>query len=339
MCRRPIPKDPPLSSQHTIPRPDTGPGEAGRQQPILALTDVEKRYGATLALAGVSLALTPGRMTGLLGPNGAGKSTLIAIAAGIIAADAGLRSCAPDVRIGYMPQEHALYPQLTAAENLAFVARTAGLKGGQVREAVGRSLADVGLADRADDRAGGFSGGMKRRLGFAAAVIGRPQVLLLDEPTVGVDPQSRLALIELTRAERDAGTAILYSTHLMEEVEAHADEVAILHEGQVLDRGGVADLLHRHASTYVELETTEVDLPGLVGAVADSDDLGNPVRLTDSGEAKRVRLRIEATDPSTALRSAFRAAESCGATVTDMRLVEPTLEAVFLTLTGRGLRD
>lgn len=328
-----------MSSQHTIPRPDTGPGEVGRQQPILALTDVEKRYGATRALGGVSLALTPGRMTGLLGPNGAGKSTLIAIAAGIIAADAGLRSCGPDVGIGYMPQEHALYPQLTAAENLAFVARTAGLKGAQVREAVQRSLADVGLAERANDRAGGFSGGMKRRLGFAAAVIGRPQVLLLDEPTVGVDPQSRLALIELTRAERDAGTAILYSTHLMEEVEAHADEVAILHEGQVLDRGGVADLLHRHASTYVELETTEADLPGLVAAVAASDDLGNPVRLGESGEAKRARVRIEATDPSAALRSAFRAAESCGATVTDMRLVEPTLEAVFLTLTGRGLRD
>jgi ABC-2 type transport system ATP-binding protein len=307
---------------------------------LLELTNMGKRYGATRALDGASLSLAARQMTGLLGPNGAGKSTLIAIAAGILTADRGSRTCAANVRIGYLPQEHALYPQLTAAENLAFVARICGITSSRVRDEVMTSLAAVGLVERADARAGGFSGGMKRRLGFAAATLGRPHVLLLDEPTAGVDPQSRAVLIELIRAERDRGAAILYSTHLMEEVQAHADEVMILHEGRVLDRGTVAALLRRHSSAYVELETTESDVDRLLPELVVTPRLANPSRLPAPWSTRdRVRLRVEATEPPSALRAAFRAADRCGATITDMRLVEPTLESVFLTLTGRGLKD
>ncbi|MGW2279231.1 ABC transporter ATP-binding protein [Streptomyces sp. NPDC001770] len=299
------------------------------------LDQVVQHYGATQALKGVSIAPAPGRITGLLGPNGAGKSTLMAIAAGILRPDGGRRQLVSGHRVGYMPQEHALYPQLTAAENLGFAAAAVGLRRPARAAAVREALERVGLADRADDRAGGFSGGMKRRLGFAAATLGGPDVLLLDEPTVGVDPQSRAALLDLTVKECEQGTAVLYSTHLMTEVQEHAHHVVVLDHGMVIESGTVERLLGKYALAFLELRLESPGSAALAERLTSHSCFG-PLVPADGDERF---LRIQVNQPSRALTAAVAAASDVGVTLTDVRLVEPSLEAVFLHLTGRKLND
>ncbi|MEO3786696.1 ABC transporter ATP-binding protein [Actinocorallia sp. B10E7] len=226
---------------------------------LLRLEGVHKAFGETRALRGADLRVRPGEVIALLGRNGAGKSTLLSIAAGLLSADSGSVGYDPGTRIGLMPQEHALYPVLTARENLMFVARAVGLsKKAAVRE-VDRVLERVALTDRAGERAGRFSGGMKRRLGFAAAILGGPRVLLLDEPTVGVDPQSRLSLLELVEEQAAEGVGIVYSTHYMEEAERIADTVTVLHRGVIRSEGPVHELVGAEGET---LESVFMALTG-----------------------------------------------------------------------------
>jgi ABC-2 type transport system ATP-binding protein len=184
---------------------------------------------------------------------------------------------------------------------------------------------------------------MKRRLGFAAALLGEPQVLLLDEPTAGVDPQSRAALLDLVEEERSRGAAVLYSTHLMEEVQTLADLVVVLSQGRVLASGTVADLLDRYAQPQLEIEVEDKDsVSAALRAALVHADCFEVVDST-AGETEtaggRTRVRLRTTDRARALPTAVHAAEQVGAVVTDVRLIEPSLESVFLTLTGRGLSD
>jgi ABC-2 type transport system ATP-binding protein len=307
----------------------TGPAEP------LVLRNVTKKYGDKCALAGVDVAVTCGRVTGLLGPNGAGKTTLMAIAAGVLDSTSGAVERAAEASTGYLPQQDNVYPMLTARENLCFVARAQGVPRRRVSPAVDAALAQVHLSERADERAGKFSGGMRRRLGFAAALIGDPLVLLLDEPTAGVDPQARAVLLELVRAQVELGKAVLYSTHLLAEIESYSDDIYVLHEGAVLAHETVPDLLRSHACTTI-LVTVGGDAAGLCASLAQSPGLA--VFLDPQADG-RDRVRVNAADRADAMGNILHAAASTGARIVDIEVLEPSLETVFLNITGREVRD
>jgi ABC-2 type transport system ATP-binding protein len=233
----------------------------------LRVDGLSKRYGTTEAVAGVSFDVRHGEVFGLLGLNGAGKTTLISMLATERRPSSGdatlmgrsIRNDRAAVRqmIGVAPQEIALYPNLTAAENLRFFARIYGVARSELKSRVEELLSFVGLLDRRDDRVGTYSGGMKRRLNLATALVHRPQLILLDEPTAGVDPHSREQILEIVRRLRDDGNAVLYTTHYMEEAERLCDRIAILNEGKLVAVGTISELLD-------ELEFSEViELSGL----------------------------------------------------------------------------
>ncbi|MBA2356744.1 MAG: ABC transporter ATP-binding protein [Acidobacteria bacterium] len=281
---------------------------------MLTLTNIVKRYGSRVAVDDLSLAVHPGEILGLLGPNGAGKSTTMHVAVGLLRADSGTVTIgehgsptAPAARrvLGLAPQSLAVYDLLTADENLRFFGELYGLAGAALRARVEWALTLVGLQDRRRDRVQGYSGGMKRRLNIAAALLHDPQLVLLDEPTVGVDPQSRNAIFDSIVQLRQAGRTVVYSTHYMEEAVRLCDRVAIIDAGKVLALDTVDGLLRAHG--------------------------GSPVlRARVAGE----EIAIETRDPLTELNRL-----SATAPVESFRVDAPTLEQVFLSLTGRTLRD
>lgn len=280
---------------------------------MLRLEGLEKRFGAVKAVDGLSLQVERGEIFGLLGPNGAGKSTTIAMAMGLLRPDRGqvrigeagspresvVRRC-----IGVAPQAEAIYDDLTGEENLVFFARLLGVS--NARLAAQRCLDRVGLLARARDRVRTYSGGMRRRLNLAAAILHDPPLLLLDEPTAGVDPQSRASLLDLVRSLAAAGAAVLYTTHYMEEAERLCDRVGVMDHGRLLDCGTVSELLARHGSETM-------------------------VFIDRRGQGER---RIATRDPLREVSSALAAGD-----VTGLRVERPDLETVFLSLTGRSLRD
>ena len=281
---------------------------------MLELREVRKRYGDRTAVDGLSFDVRRGEIFGLLGPNGAGKTTTVHLGVGLLAPDggevalAGLgspRDPAVRSRIGVAPQSLALYEELTAAENLEFFGRVYGLAGSRLAERVAWALDFVGLTDRRHDRAATYSGGMKRRLNLAAALVHDPELILLDEPTVGVDPQSRNAIFEKVLALREAGRTIVYTTHYMEEAERLCDRVAILDQGKLLALDTVAGLVAAHGG----LPTLVVRVDGKETRQATADPLGELTRLAAAA-------RIE-----------------------DFHVERADLEQVFLHLTGRRLRD
>lgn len=281
---------------------------------MLTLQDLRKSYGDTRAVDGLSLGIRRGEILGLLGPNGAGKSTTVSLCCGLLEPDAGtvtLESAGSPTRsevrrrIGVAPQELAIYDDFTAAENVAFFARLYGLNGGLLKRRIAESLAFVGLIDRRRALAKTFSGGMKRRLNLACAIAHEPELLLLDEPTVGVDPQSRNAIIENVLALRRRGVTIVYSTHYMEEAQRLCDRVAILDHGRLLALDTVSRLIADHG--------------------------GEPqIVLETDGRERRIPTR----DPLHELTVLQTRGE-----LADFRVERPNLEAVFLHLTGRTLRD
>jgi ABC-2 type transport system ATP-binding protein len=296
---------------------------------MIEAQNLRKSYGALVAVDGVSFAVRPGETFGLLGPNGAGKSTTIHILAGVLRPDAGTvvldgqpDPTRPEVRrrLGVAPQALCLYEQLTGEENLLFFGRLCGLRGARLRERVAWALGFAGLADRARDRAGAYSGGMKRRLNLACALVHDPPVLFLDEPTAGVDPQSRNHLFESIEALAAQGRTVLYTTHYMEEAQRLCDRVAIMDRGKLLALDTVPGLVARYGGRSVaeaELAGPPPDSVALPGAVADG------------------RLRLECDRP---LEELMRLA-AVGVKITSFRVEQPDLEAVFLALTGRRLRD
>jgi len=307
--------------------------------PLVALEGLTKRYGAREALTGVSFSVDPGEIVGLLGPNGAGKSTTLGILATLLPFDAGavavaghrLPAGAAAVRqaLGLVPQQIAVYPTLSATENLRFFARSAGLGRRPSAEAAADGLALAGLADRADEPVARFSVGMRRRLNLACGVLHRPAVVLLDEPVVGVDPQSRERVFEAIETLARGGAAVLYSTHQMDEAERLCARVVLLDRGRVVASGAPATLVAGAGMTPVVRLRTARPLPatwldGIAGTrIADVADVETAVAVADAASVPAV----------------LAAALATGIDVLDMTLHRPSLADAFFALTGRALRD
>ena len=309
--------------------------------PILDVRDLHKSYGILKAVAGVSFSIDSGEVFGLLGPNGAGKSTTINIIATLLAADRGSISldgasianpCLYKSKIGYVPQEISLSGKLTARENLRLFGRLYDLSGPTLRDRVEQNLAAVGLTDRADDRVEVFSGGMKRRLNIAAALLHEPRLLLMDEPTAGVDPQARAYIFEIVERLADRGCAVLYTTHYMEEAQRLCKRIAIIDHGRILAEGTHAQLVAIARTKRSLLLTAPTLSPALAGQFAQR--LGD-VQWSLDGDTASFGI----TESDRIWFDAVRAAQELGLHPRALSIDEPNLEAVFLELTGRALRD
>jgi len=308
---------------------------------IIAISRLVKRYGDHPAVQDVSLSIEEGEIFGLLGPNGAGKTTLLSVMSTLLRPTSGTVTVAgfdtqrEAERIkgicGFVPQELALYPTLSARDNLVFFGRIYGLRGRRLRERVAHALEAVGLQDRAGDVIDTFSGGMKRRVNLAAALVHEPRILFLDEPTVGVDPQSRNHIFETVERLSQEGTTVLYTTHYMEEAERLCDRVAIMDQGQILALGTPADLVATQGGGFIEVGLRETG-EGIVERMNDIPAIRSAL-LSDH----TLSLRSRATNA--ALAPLINALSAGGAVVGSLSILEPNLETVFLSLTGKHLRD
>ena len=309
---------------------------------VLLCTDLHKRFGEVQAVDGISFRIAAGETYGLLGPNGAGKTTTISMVCGLLEPDAGsvevvgepltTRSVAAKSAIGYVPQDLAIYPDLTAAENLRFFARLYGLPSARAKERVAEVLDVVGLAERGDDQAKTYSGGMKRRLNIGIGLLHRPRLLVLDEPTVGVDPQSRNAILEGVERLAAEGMAVLYTTHYMEEAERLCDRIGIVDLGEVKAEGTRAELVAlvgQHDRVQLQgagdLEAGARACAGLDAVRAASVSDGGIELIVDHARSILVEL--------------LQTTAAAGVDVDAVEVDEPDLEAVFLHLTGKALRD
>jgi ABC-2 type transport system ATP-binding protein len=308
--------------------------------PIVEVRNLHKSYGQTAALRGVSLEIARGEIFGLLGPNGAGKTTLLSMLALLLEPTSGeirllgrpAASAARDLRghLGIVPQELAIYGELTARENLAFFGGLYGLRGRVLHHRVDEVLEAVGLHDRARQRSERFSGGMKRRLNFGAALVHQPELLLLDEPTTGVDPQSRNHLFEEVRRLNAAGVTILYSSHYMEEVQALCTRVGIIDQGRLIVCDSLPGLLRT--------------LPGQIRVRVATPAPGLPERLallpcSSCREPAPGTWELECTDLKAILVQVLAALQELQLDLLGLEMEEPNLERVFLHLTGHALRD
>src|SRR5499427_10533761 len=301
---------------------------------VLRITDATRSFGTVQALRGVSLELHEGELLGLLGPNGAGKTTLIRAIAGRVRLDAGTVSLyghalapeRPRPDLGVVPQENALYPLLTARENLETFGELNGLDGKHLRERVAWALEWSGLADRASSEVRTFSGGMKRRLNLACGVLHEPKLVLLDEPTVGVDPQSREAIYDMLTALRKAGTSLLLTTHYLEEAEARCERIVIIDRGRAIATGALPELVAQAglAGRRVRLS---LDRP------ATSAPAG--FALVEDGNA----LTATITDVAHELPGLLSRLQGAGLGVRDLEVRTASLQSVFLELTGKELRE
>jgi ABC-2 type transport system ATP-binding protein len=305
------------------------------QMDVLTVDGARKKFGDVAALDGATLALREGELLALLGPNGAGKTTLIRAIAGRVQLDAGTirlfgtpmtgRKTPPE--LGIVPQELAIYPALTARENLDAFARLQGLSGADVAAQVQWALGVTGLDDRASEPVKSFSGGMKRRLNIACGVIHRPRVVLLDEPTVGVDPQSRERIYDMLGELTRAGVSLLLTTHHLEEAEARCSRTVIIDHGKVIAAGTLPELVDRTVGRH-RIVTLRVDAP--MAAL--------PSGVEASAEDPRL-LRARVANVARELPALLTALAAQGREVEDVDVRGPSLQAVFIHLTGRELRE
>lgn len=314
---------------------------------MLIVNELSKHYDDVVAVDQVSFSAATGQVFGLLGPNGAGKSTTINCISGLLRPTAGLvtidgadivrEPSAAKRALGVVPQELALYEDLPAADNLRFWGQAYGLRGADLEQRVRHVLEHIGLADRSGDLPKTFSGGMKRRLNFGCAVVHRPRLLLLDEPTVGVDPQSRSKLFDLVEQARDDGACIIYTTHYMEEAERLCNAVGIIDHGKLIAQGTVDELRATLGAR---------DVLQLGGAFSDAQATAavNHLRANGLGgleivstEADSLVLSLE--QASHHLPRIFQALEENGARVAETSLRRANLETLFLLLTGKELRE
>jgi ABC-2 type transport system ATP-binding protein len=301
-----------------------------------------KQYEDVEAVKGLSFAIRQGEIFGFLGPNGAGKTTTISMLSCLIEPTQGTAVVAGhDVvrassevkrRIGLVPQELALYPTLSARDNLNFYGRIYGLRGHELRQRVDIVLGMVGLTDRAKSAVKTYSGGMKRRLNIAAGLLHRPEVLFLDEPTVGVDPQSRNAIFEHVERLRDEGMTILYTTHYMEEAERLCDRVAIIDEGRIVALGPPRKLIADLGGGIIHL--------GVANGMAD-ETIEQIRSLPEVKAAARFdgKVEVETVHAQEALIRLLDLFNKTDTDITALEVLEPNLETVFLHLTGKRLRD
>jgi len=319
--------------------------------PVLTCDGLVRRFGDLVAVDGVTFRIAPGETYGLLGPNGAGKTTIISIVAGILAADAGAVTVAGEPmhpsamaakrHLGLVPQDLAVYPDLTARENLRFFARIQGLTGAGRSARIDEVLDVIGLRERADDRVGDFSGGMKRRLNIGVGLLHRPHLLILDEPTVGVDPQSRNAILDAVEVLAGEGMGVLYTTHYMEEAERLCDRIGIVDRGRLIAEGTTAELVGGlDADEVVRLRVpgaTEAALAALAAHARPAPHVHDAGDVGMSVEGDTVVLIVDdAPARLPVLLSALAAAE---VVVAGIEVRRPDLEDVFLQRTGRALRD
>ncbi|WP_339294481.1 ABC transporter ATP-binding protein [Paenibacillus sp. FSL W7-1279] len=308
---------------------------------IATMNHIIKRYGHQLVLDHVHLEIRQGEILGLLGPNGAGKTTLIHALSGLIGIDSGSielfgeRLSGPMLevkrKIGLVTQDITVFEDLTAQENLAFFGGIYGLRGAELRRQITETLQFVGLTDQAHKRPSKFSGGMKRRLNIACSIIHRPRLLIMDEPTVGIDPQSRNHILESVRELQKRGTTILYTTHYMEEVQSLASRVVIMDQGHVIAQGTIDELVKNiHHEEKIKLEVVEL-----------TEDLIDNIKQLDGVKhvvLNGTQIQIISRAGAGNLDRILSLAKSAGG-VLSIHAEKPTLEDVFLTLTGKQLRD
>ena len=310
--------------------------------PALEATGLVRRFGTFTAVDDVSLRIDPGETVGVLGPNGAGKTTTISMIAGLLTPDAGsVRIAGVDMfaeplvakrHLGLVPQELAIYPELSARDNLTFFGRLQGMRGAELSGRVAEVLQVVGLGDRAGGPSKNFSGGMKRRLNIAIGLLHRPTLLILDEPTVGVDPQSRNAILESVEALTREGMAVLYTTHYMEEAQRLCDRVAIMDGGRIQAEGTREELVETSGGVDTISLAGRGDLEAAARALLELPAV-EQVATTPGG------LRLTLRGAARALAPVVSAATSAGMDLEDVQVSRPDLESVFLHLTGRTLRD
>jgi len=309
---------------------------------ILEVRNLIKRYGNILAVDNISFSIKEGEIFGLLGPNGAGKTTAIETIIGIRNADKGeiyifgkdMKKYGSEIKrhIGIVPQDIAIYPDLTAYENVEFFGRLYDIKGSLLKSRVEEVLEFTGLSDKRKQQAKKFSGGMKRRLNIACALVHRPKLIIMDEPTVGIDPQSRKHIIESVKKMRDEGSTIIYTSHYMEEVEELCTDIAIMDYGRIIARGSKEEL-----KAFVEVEEkTVIALDGInytlverikgIDSVTDCIAEGNVITVISKKGTNSLNKIIQCIIDS-------------GYKIVSLKSEKPDLETVFLTLTGRKLRD
>jgi ABC-2 type transport system ATP-binding protein len=309
---------------------------------VFQVQGLVKSYGALRAVDGVSFTVAKGELYGLLGPNGAGKTTIMSMLSGLLAPDEGRIlfdsiDLARDplkvkAQLGVVPQEPALYENLSARENLAFWGGLYGLSGGELKKAVDRALDLVGLTDRANDPVKDYSGGMKRRINLALGLVHGPRAVLMDEPTVGIDPQARLNILEAVKTVATSGTTVIYTTHYLEEAEQLCDRIAIMDHGKILAEGTLDDLKRRVGGRDVvtvrgsfDTDSVIVKLQALPGVQVTSATPGRMVLSVEGSGRGAVDLlgRVLAD----------------GLSVDGISIQPPSLNTLFLNLTGRELRD
>jgi ABC-2 type transport system ATP-binding protein len=311
---------------------------------ILEVHDLVKQYGDFAAVKGISFDIQEGEIFSLLGPNGAGKTTTISVLSTLLAptsgdATIGGHSVAKDAMavkkvIGVVPQDIALYEDLTARENLTFWGQMYGLSGAPLRKRLGEVLEQIGLTDKANHRLKTYSGGMKRRVNIGVGLLHRPRLLFMDEPTVGIDPQSRRAILDTVKALNQQGVTVLYTTHYMEEAQELSHRVGIIDHGQMIALGTQKELTQQvgqrdtlrlnvgEAQSAAQLANALRSLPGVIHA--------------DASDHEVVVMVPSAAD---VLAAVVTRANEIGVKLRSVDIEEPNLEAVFLNLTGRALRD
>ncbi len=309
---------------------------------MIEVEELRKAYGDFIAVDGVSFRAEPGAIFGLLGPNGAGKTTTIGCISGLLKpSDGRIRVMGHDVvrdarasreNLGVVPQELALYEDLNARENLLYWGSAYGRRGQQLKNRVDEVLELAGLSDRSKEPVKKFSGGMKRRLNFACGIVHEPKVLLLDEPTVGVDPQSRVRLIDLVEDLKQNGTCILYTTHYMEEAEDICDRLAIIDHGKIIAMG-----------TLPELRSIlgERDLLRLSGSF-DAASVRETLSRVESLELIHIendQITMAVPQASRQLPAILQALAEAGAEIRETTFTQPSLESLFIKLTGKELRE
>ncbi|MEW6030706.1 MAG: ATP-binding cassette domain-containing protein [Chloroflexota bacterium] len=308
----------------------------------IEVLDLHRAFGETKAVQGVSFEVQQGEIFSLLGPNGAGKTTTISMLSCLLRPDQGdarvmghsIRSDQNGVKsvLGIVPQEIALYEDLTARENLTFWGKMYNLHGSALKKRVDEVLEVIGLSDRAKERVGKYSGGMKRRVNIGVALLHKPQVIYMDEPTVGIDPQSRRNILDSVVTLKDGGMTVLYTTHYMEEAQELSDHIAIMDHGKMIASGTHEELVKLVGGQ------TRIDLT-LNADAAQVMDAWRAVEGVERVTAEDGTVTVLVADSNMALPRLFESATRHSARITSVDIREPNLEAVFLHLTGRALRD
>lgn len=293
---------------------------------MLKVHQVEKFYGKKQVLSDVTLSIPEGVCFGLVGPNGAGKTTLLKIISSIICDYAGeVQFTNPHVRIGYVPQEIAFEETLTAWDNLSFFGKLYGLSGKKLKIRIDEVLTAIGLENWAKDKVMTFSGGMKRRLNIGCALLHWPKLLIMDEPTVGIDPQSRQYIFEMIHRLKKEGCTIIYASHYMEEIEHLCDAAAFMDHGEIVETGTLSEIMEEHAAPAIFIKGDEC--------------LPNDIKSIGSVEQREGGYLVSTARPLDAMEKVLNFCKEKGSSLERLELVKPRLDDVFFALTGKQLRE